>query len=266
MSSSTAPHPETNKRQVGGRHYGGGAIQHWDLFGTEYYVGCATKYVSRHPQKNGRQDLEKAVHFMDKIIENQGSWSFAMLPLSRVVPWLLTLSISNQSQLALVSLLCTGDVALARAIVLDIIEKEYPAVEYTMTPAPGYTIESLLGSVLTDDEPRVPGTPEDGGHHARQPVEELVRWGENEGVEWLHREEPLPAGHKLIYTPASEKYYLIVDRDAVRDHGLRGLTRELNAIEHEQERPYYQPMYYLQSNTGKYVLRGSYDAWAREEG
>lgn len=64
-----------NDRQVGGTHYQdahgtcphcGGDIQHWDLYGNlPYLVGQATKYATR--QKNGLQDILKAVHFLEKL-------------------------------------------------------------------------------------------------------------------------------------------------------------------------------------------------------
>lgn len=60
-----------NSRQVGGNHYVG-AIQHWDiaaLYELGYYEGQITKYVARHAKKNKAQDVEKALHFLDKLIE-----------------------------------------------------------------------------------------------------------------------------------------------------------------------------------------------------
>src|SRR6185369_13146900 len=60
-----------NSRQVGGDHYKT-EIEHWDFVesnGIGYLEGCATKYVTRARKKNGRQDLEKAVHYVDKIID-----------------------------------------------------------------------------------------------------------------------------------------------------------------------------------------------------
>lgn len=59
-------------RQVGGSHYKTGSIEHWDLvsrYDVGYLEGNATKYVCRSRNKNGRQDLEKAEHYMDKLIE-----------------------------------------------------------------------------------------------------------------------------------------------------------------------------------------------------
>ena len=62
-----------NSRQVGGNHYQVGGEQHWDrqwrLHGAGYFVGCITKYVERYQDKNGVEDLEKARHFLDKLIE-----------------------------------------------------------------------------------------------------------------------------------------------------------------------------------------------------
>jgi len=65
-----------NDRQVGGGHYKTGGEEHWDrqwrLYGRGYFVGCITKYVERYPAKNGIQDLEKAKHFLEKLIELEG--------------------------------------------------------------------------------------------------------------------------------------------------------------------------------------------------
>lgn len=62
-----------NERQIGGSHYKKGGEEHWDrqwrLYGRGYFVGCITKYVERYHEKNGVQDLEKARHFIEKLIE-----------------------------------------------------------------------------------------------------------------------------------------------------------------------------------------------------
>lgn len=64
---------KANERQIGGDHYKKGGEEHWDrqwrLYGLGYFVGCITKYVERYHDKNGIQDLEKAKHFLDKLIE-----------------------------------------------------------------------------------------------------------------------------------------------------------------------------------------------------
>lgn len=62
-----------NKTQIGGDHYKKGGEEHWDrqwrLYGRGYFVGCITKYVERYHLKNGVEDLKKARHFLDKLIE-----------------------------------------------------------------------------------------------------------------------------------------------------------------------------------------------------
>lgn len=61
-----------NARQIGGDHYKNGALEHWDLIerhGIGYLEGCATKYIARWRKKNGLQDLEKADHYVQKLIE-----------------------------------------------------------------------------------------------------------------------------------------------------------------------------------------------------
>jgi len=64
-----------NDRQVAGSHYAaGGTAQHWDYaiqaLNNRYLEGQITKYVMRHRKKNGKQDLEKAMHFLDKLDES----------------------------------------------------------------------------------------------------------------------------------------------------------------------------------------------------
>jgi Protein of unknwon function (DUF3310) len=63
---------KANQKQVGGNHYKVGGEEHWDRvarLGLDYFQGQITKYVERHKQKGGVQDLEKAKHFLEKYIE-----------------------------------------------------------------------------------------------------------------------------------------------------------------------------------------------------
>jgi hypothetical protein len=60
-----------NDKQVGGSHYKT-KIEPWDAiteWGLGYLDGSAVKYLSRWHKKGGVQDLEKAVHFLQKLIE-----------------------------------------------------------------------------------------------------------------------------------------------------------------------------------------------------
>lgn len=65
-----------NEVQVGGEHYRTKPIQPWDFItqnGLGYLEGCIVKYVSRHRQKGGIEDLKKAKHYLDKLIELESS-------------------------------------------------------------------------------------------------------------------------------------------------------------------------------------------------
>ena len=60
------------QEQVGGKHYSSMKIQP-SKFVVEnkllYPEGCAIKYIIRHQDKNGKEDLLKAIHFIEMIIE-----------------------------------------------------------------------------------------------------------------------------------------------------------------------------------------------------
>lgn len=60
-----------NKKQIGGKHYQS-AYQHWDWVldnDLSYLEGCATKYIVRWRDKGGVEDLKKAAHYIEKLIE-----------------------------------------------------------------------------------------------------------------------------------------------------------------------------------------------------
>jgi len=64
---------DPNERQIGGQHYreANAAYQHWDLvaeYGLSYFTGNITKYATRWRNKEGVKDVEKAVHYTDKLI------------------------------------------------------------------------------------------------------------------------------------------------------------------------------------------------------
>lgn len=71
--SISSPSPvSANAVQVGGGHYQTKAIQPWDYIISNrlgYLEGNVVKYVSRWQEKGGRQDLEKARHYLDKLLE-----------------------------------------------------------------------------------------------------------------------------------------------------------------------------------------------------
>lgn len=64
--------PTANQVQHGGTHYKSQAVQPWDYIvsnGLGFLEGNAVKYLSRFRQKNGVEDLRKAIHYIQKLIE-----------------------------------------------------------------------------------------------------------------------------------------------------------------------------------------------------
>ena len=71
---SGADRSQVDKMQVAGNHYKteNDSQQHWNLaidLEWTYMQAQIIKYLMRFRNKNGVQDLEKARHFLDKLIE-----------------------------------------------------------------------------------------------------------------------------------------------------------------------------------------------------
>jgi len=63
---------KANDMQCGGTHYTNKPIQPWDFIAAnklDYFEGNIIKYVSRWRTKGGIDDLRKARHYLDKLIE-----------------------------------------------------------------------------------------------------------------------------------------------------------------------------------------------------
>lgn len=70
-----APNPTFLDTQVGGDHYKNMAIQPTEYIhanGIGFIAGNIIKYISRYQSKNGMQDLEKAKHYLEILIELEG--------------------------------------------------------------------------------------------------------------------------------------------------------------------------------------------------
>lgn len=78
--SITSPFPEINRGnaldvQVGGSHYKNMRIQPVEFIqvnGLGFCEGNAIKYLCRWKNKNGIEDLKKAKHYIDLLIEMEG--------------------------------------------------------------------------------------------------------------------------------------------------------------------------------------------------
>jgi hypothetical protein len=61
-----------NSHQIAGDHYASKQVQPWDYIianNLGYLEGNIVKYVSRWREKGGVDDLRKARHYIDKLIE-----------------------------------------------------------------------------------------------------------------------------------------------------------------------------------------------------
>lgn len=70
-SSLDGKHSALNE-QVGGEHYKGNGIQPIEFIlsrGLNFCEGNVIKYVCRHEAKNGIEDLKKAKHYLEMLIE-----------------------------------------------------------------------------------------------------------------------------------------------------------------------------------------------------
>ena len=138
-----------NDRQVGGSHYRT-SYQHWDLAvftDMGYLDGCVTKYVTRWRKKDGTKDLQKALHYLNKLIESYPSYRIVreQNP-DRLMAEIDKFSEANHldgRERKIIQLLC----------VCDTIEKLHEARKELIT-----MLEWSISS----------GTPEDGGHHSKQ--------------------------------------------------------------------------------------------------
>jgi hypothetical protein len=159
-----------NETQVGGTHYQS-SLQHWDIAaqyaGVGYHINCATKYLSRWQKKGTpKQDLEKAIHYIEKVRELVLAGASLPVPLDADV--ILQFANANElgysERVALKQLWrCKSvtDLELAAICVHSILALVVnPAGHNLVTPS-GFIME-----VVAPAEPNHPGTPEDGGHHA----------------------------------------------------------------------------------------------------
>ncbi len=77
-SDRNTPFPESPKppsaleAQEGGEHYRSGSIQPVEFIHANnlgFMEGNVVKYVTRHHDKNGAEDLKKAIHYLELLLE-----------------------------------------------------------------------------------------------------------------------------------------------------------------------------------------------------
>lgn len=61
-----------SEKQIGGNHYKDMAIQPSEYIyanGLNWLEGNAIKYITRHAVKGGKEDIEKAIHYLELLLE-----------------------------------------------------------------------------------------------------------------------------------------------------------------------------------------------------
>lgn len=60
-------------KQIGGNHYVDHHIQPWDIideYQLDFYRGNVIKYVLREKDDQRREDIQKAIHYLEKWLDN----------------------------------------------------------------------------------------------------------------------------------------------------------------------------------------------------
>lgn len=118
---------------------------HWDLVATiplDYFAGNTTKYVCRWRQKNGMSDLQKSLHYLNKLMELSPTPAARHLSYKEIVTEVGRFSDANKLsdlERAYVRGLCTWqtkeDLMAAREI-LFLLMDEAEALEKGADPVP----------------------------------------------------------------------------------------------------------------------------------
>ena len=67
------PKYSNQAKQVGGDHYKQTTLQPWDVISAwslDPWSANVVKYIQRFHRKNGKEDLQKAVHYLEYLIDN----------------------------------------------------------------------------------------------------------------------------------------------------------------------------------------------------
>lgn len=140
--------------QVGGTHYQVEGEQHWDIcarLNIPYLEGCASAYLVRWRKKGGRADVEKALSFVSRahLANTEKAYPGQRYSYER----------HHQGQ--------NWKDAVAMAKRCGLPDDEAQTVAQTMM-GHLFSAEGGIHAILKKIDTASPGTPEDGGHHARQ--------------------------------------------------------------------------------------------------
>ena len=164
-----------NSKQIDGSHYNRGERkQHWDIIeeqGIGYIEGVGSKYIDRWRKKNGVVDLQKTIHYIEKLIELASTIvrkPRSVPDKSVILKWCEEGGMNIVEASAFINFTCWSsiqDLYTARSKIQYLIETAPPPMEFSVLNL------GVNNGTYTDvpiKELNIPGTPEDGGHHAKE--------------------------------------------------------------------------------------------------
>lgn len=232
MTDTTDTTGTANDRQVGGSHYQTEGDQHWDICSRHdagYLEGTLTAYVWRWRDKNGLEDLEKTRHYLQKLWEmtngtmhhtSGGSVPCGVVSRwlekneipeteARIITYVLSWRIIGKSHLRTVGLLIDKLITeestrgWVKGTLLSAAEED------TETETMGRYVGTAPSSSQENEKVEVwaAGTPEDGGHHARDEQRWPTQVSAEQYIQWnCEPVEKIDHG-PMIGMPVTEIYY-----------------------------------------------------------
>lgn len=249
-----------NSKQVGGNHYKTGTVEHWDVFGPEYLIASATKYVGRWRKKNGVQDLEKALHYAEKLRECDRISPVA-IDWQILERWLIAIKADWVEQSIIKSLISYDEnhnkINEAIAGIKYLIDRETPN-----DPDLFDTYHKAMQQRTTEDGAHhasvYPWVADDDSNMRRTDATFYSRRGRFSVLEpFIDQLVPMDLAQCYTYTPGIGSVLKIEDCPPDAREYFPSLIKEKNSMEHSELPAWQQGLY--DWNGGKYVLVN--DAW-----
>lgn len=117
------------EKQVGGKHYESEyqPIQFMADFQLNYIQGNVLKYVTRYKKKNGREDLEKAIHYCElgKLFKFPKTSIWDGDKDGKVNRYILVNGMSKPIGMYFIWQLCMNHLDVCKKQIQELIEEEY---------------------------------------------------------------------------------------------------------------------------------------------
>jgi len=172
-----------NDIQISGDHYKT-SYQHWDMlvmmgYTSQYFVGQATKYISRWRKKNGIPDLKKGQHFVQKLIELTHDHGNKFLQFGHMRDYDIENLIIKHAEAHLRAFFAANDSKIEeQAICVSVLFANTPQRLQEAVDA----IEQLIKATVESEEQAI-----FGGSNAQPPVSagfDFIEYTDHDTVKW----------------------------------------------------------------------------------